>query len=166
MKAIRQENRIRAAVFTAIFLFASPTIAQDDLDWTTSVSGGSEIELPVFMTEGWVRALMTDGEDFGTAFEPELYPVQLRQYRTDAQGRPAFFLENTLGASADEVTYRFDRDALGAISGYTRNATEIFYGMCKKDRVGTIVCFDVHWPREMQPMMAPIVERVAASFKV
>lgn len=41
---------------------------------------------------------MTAGEDYGTAFEPEIYPVQLRQYRTSAIGSPATYLEQSLGA--------------------------------------------------------------------
>jgi hypothetical protein len=117
------------------------------------------------MTEGWVRALMTAGEDYGTAFEPALYSVQLRQYRTSAIGRPAAYLEQSLGALADEVTYRYDRESLGAISGHTGAGQDIFYGMCKTDRVGVIVCFDMHWPREMQAMMGPIPERIAASLR-
>lgn len=154
---------MRAALL--VLLLSTPAIAQEELRWTSSVSGGSEIVLPVFMTEGWVRALITAGEDYGTAFEPELYPVQLRQYRTNAIGRPAAYLERSLGALADRVTYRFDREALGAISGYAGDGNEIFYGMCKSDRVGAIVCFDMHWPREMQAMMGPIAERIAASFR-
>lgn len=63
------------------------------------------------------------------------------------------------------MTYRYDRESLGAISGYTGDGKDIFYGMCKRDRVGAIVCFDMHWPREMQAMMGPIAERIAASFR-
>lgn len=140
-----------------------PAEAQEHVEWSISRSGGSIIELPTFMTEGWVRGLMQMGEDYGTAFEPERYPVQLRQYRTDSKGRPFDYLQDLLGENADEVTYTFDRDHLGAISGFTKDRTEIFYGMCRKENV--VVCFDMHWPKEMQSFFGPIAERIAKGFR-
>ena len=148
---------MRVLVFAALIpLSMSAATAQQNVEWTISHSGGSVIEIPVFMTEGWVRALMNRGEDMGTAFEPELFPVQLRQYRTTYTGRPFDYLEDAFGYTASEVTY-------GAMSGYTDN-DEIFYGMCKTVG-GPVVCFDLHWPKEMQSMMGPVVERIAAGFR-
>lgn len=155
---------MRILLIAAVTLLPmSAAVSQQNVEWTVSRSGGSVIEIPMFMTEGWVRALMTMGEDMGTAFEPELFPVQLRQYRTDYRGRPFNYLDGGLGSLASEVTYRFDREGLGAISGYTDN-DEIFYGMCKTVG-GPVVCFDMHWPKEMQGMMGPIVERIAQGFR-
>ncbi|WP_332713834.1 hypothetical protein [Pelagibacterium mangrovi] len=153
---------IRAFVITTALL-AGPIAAQDNIEWTISVSGGSEIEIPIFMTEGWVRGLMMQGEDYGTAFEPDRFPVQLRQYRTDSTGRPFDYLENVLGANADAITYSYDHANLGAISGYTNDRTGIFYGMCRKERV--VICFDMHWPKELQETFGPIVERIAKGFR-
>ncbi|MAN75820.1 MAG: hypothetical protein CML24_01135 [Rhizobiales bacterium] len=156
--------KMRVLVFAALIpLSMSAATAQQNVEWTISHSGGSVIEIPVFMTEGWVRALMSRGEEMGTAFEPELFPIQLRQYRTTYSGRPIDYLEDALGSTATEVTYEFDRIGLGAMSGYTDN-DEIFYGMCKTVG-GPVVCFDMHWPKEMQSMMAPVVERIAAGFR-
>lgn len=150
----------RAVLATTVV--AMPAMAED-VEWTTSISGGSVIEIPAFLEDGWVRALMIDGDDTGTAFEPENYPVQLRQYRTFSTGRPYDFLANALGANADEVTYRLDRKELGAISGYTTDRKTIFYGMCKKEDV--VICFDMHWDKEAQGMFGPIAERIAKGFK-
>lgn len=79
------------AIALATILVAPQAHADDNTQWTTSTSGGSVIEILTFITEGWVRALMMEGVDYGTAFEPELFPVQLRQYRTDlrSQSPPA-----------------------------------------------------------------------------
>lgn len=153
----------RVAPFVLACLLVLPSHGQDSIEWTTSRSGGSVIELPEFMTEGWVRALMVDGEDVGTAFEPERFAVQLRQYRTDSTGRPFDYLVDLLGGTADEVTYRYDQETLGAISGYSGGRTEIFYGMCRRDEV--VVCFDMHWPKELQDTFGPIVERIAKGFR-
>lgn len=155
-------QKVTLAVVAAALLVPTANGAQN-IEWTIYQSGGSTIEIPVFMTEGWVRGLMIAGEDYGTAFEPERFPVQLRQYRTDSTGRPFDYLSDLLGDQADEVTYEYDRPSIGAISGYTNNHSEIFYGMCRKDLV--VVCFDMHWPKELQETFGPIVERIAKGFR-
>jgi len=140
-----------------------PAFSQENVEWTTSRSGGSEIDIPVFMTEGWMRGLMDMGVDMGTAFEPEVYPVQLRQYRTKSDDRPIVHLNALLGDDADEVTYRLDRTVIAAISGYGPERREIFYGICRLEEV--VVCVDVHYPPELQSFMGPIVDRIAKSFR-
>ena len=155
--------RASLLAFAATLIPTTSVSAQDSFDWTTSISGGSRIEVPEFMTDGWVRALMENGVDYGTAFEPEAYPVQLRQYRTKAKGRPFEYLATGLGTLAEEVTYTFDEPDLGAISGYTDGRSEVFYAMCKLEE--TVVCFDMHWPTEAQMMFGPIAERIAKGFR-
>jgi hypothetical protein len=118
-------SKLRIAILVVTVLANEGAWADDNLLWTVSRSGGSEISIPVFMTQGWVRALMENGEDYGTAFEPELYPVQLRQYRTKVAGRPYEHLSRSLGATADEITYSYDKSGLGAISGFTNDHSEM-----------------------------------------
>ena len=154
-----------ATAALAVVLVAGPSHAAGDMQWTTSRTGGSEIEVPVFMAEGFVRGLMSNGEDYGTAFEPERYPVQLRQYRSlDAKGTPFQRIRSVLAHDGSEVTYRFDTARVGAISGYSGDGKDIFYGMCRRS-ASTTVCFDATWPREMQSMMGPVVERIAKRFR-
>jgi len=157
---------MRAACLALATLLAGLPIlasAEDIIEWTTSRSGGSVIEIPVFMTEGWVRGFLEGDEDFGTAFEPVDYPVQLRQYRTKSSERPYSYLKRALGEDGSKITYTFDQPHLGAISGYSPDGEFVFYGMCRLETV--VVCFDMNWKKEAQDMFAPIVERVAQSFR-
>lgn len=93
------------------------------------------------------------------------YPVQLRQYRSlDAKGTPFQRIRSVLAHDGSEVTYRFETARVGAISGYSGDGKDIFYGMCRRS-ASTTVCFDATWPREMQSMMGPVVERIAKRFR-
>lgn len=149
----------------ALALLIAPTasaVAADD-DWTQSTSGGSTIQIPVSMTEGWVRALSENGQEVGTAFEPTDPPAQLRQYRTASTGSPFAYISAAIASDAAEITYSVDKPAMGVVSGLSADRSEIFYGMCRKAE--TVYCFDMHYPSQMQASFGPIVTRIAASFR-
>ncbi|CCV08008.1 exported hypothetical protein [Mesorhizobium metallidurans STM 2683] len=148
-----------------LMLSAPLAVAGKASEWTVSISGGSEIEIPVFFADGDARLLGGFAENFGTAFEPKQYPgVQLRQYRADTTNkRPFEYLEEELVGDTEKVTYKLDKPSFAAISGTSADGTGIFYGMCQKHVI--VTCFDMHWDKEEQAMFGPIAERIARSFR-
>lgn len=153
-------------IFMIPFMMVSllgTAFGQEGIAWTTSTSGGSSIDIPVFMLEGPTRALLNRSQDIGTAFEPENYPVWLRQYRTDAIKRPYVYLSETFGPAAEQITYILDKENIGVLSGYSKGRNEIFYAMCRKEKF--VYCFDIQYANSEKSFFDPIVKRIARSFR-
>lgn len=148
-----------------LMLSAPRAVAGEPIKWTVSRSGGSEIEIPVFFVEGDGRLLGGFAENYGTVFNPEVYPdAELRQYRLNTKDkRPFEYLKNEIVGEGDKVTYKLDKPSLAAISGTSANGTFIFYGMCQKHLI--VTCFDMIWNKKDQATFRPIADRIARSFR-
>ncbi len=140
-------------------------VAKEPIKWTVSISGGSKIEIPVFLAEGDGRLLGGFAGNYGQTFEPEEYPdVELRQYRTDTYGKRLFeYLKDMSVGDGDKVTYQLDKPSLAAISSISADGKVVFYGMCQKHRI--VTCFSIVYDKKDQAMFGPITERIARSFR-
>ncbi|WP_256753494.1 hypothetical protein [Mesorhizobium sp. Mes31] len=158
---------MRAIVFAlGLLMLAQPlAVAKEPIKWTTSISGGSTIEIPVFFVEGDGRLLGGFADNHGQTFDPIGYPdAELRQYRADNNKMSPFeYLKQAVVGDAHKVTYKLDRPSLAAVSGTSADGTAIFYGMCQKHRI--ITCFDMVWNKKDQATFGPIAERIARSFR-
>ena len=153
---------MRIALFIAVLVTTSATA--EPIRWTTSARGGSTLEIPKFMTETWVRGLIRSGEEepYGTVYEPEGYPIMLRQYYAASPKRP---FQHIAKVAPDDIksTKKIDSPRLGVISGHVFDGKEIYYGMCKK--ADKLYCFDVYYSANEQTKYDPMVKRIAKSFK-
>ncbi|ESW99284.1 hypothetical protein X769_23880 [Mesorhizobium sp. LSJC268A00] len=150
--------------FGLLALSALPAVAKEPIKWTVSVSGGSEIEIPVFFKDDDGRELLTDGVSHGTTFSSKEYGVYLRQYGIfdEPDKRPFEYIKEKT-SSEGKATYTIDKPSLGVISGTTPDGTRVFYGMCQKRII--VTCFDIAYDKKKQAVLDPIVERIARSFR-
>lgn len=155
-------KKMRVALFIAALVTTSATA--EPIRWTTSASGGSILDIPKFMTETWVRGLIRSGEEepYGTVYEPEGYPIMLRQYYMVSTRRPYQYIAH-VAPNDIKPTQKIDNPNLGVISGYVFDGDEIYYGMCKK--ADKLYCFDVYYAANKKTEYDPIVKRIAKSFK-
>jgi len=178
----RRACTIRAIGFAFGFLVLSAphTGAEEPIKWITSLSGGSQIEIPSFFADGKIEPIHVFAE--GKKFQPRNYPdAELNQYQANSSSKPfdcikALLVDGSADYDADyatddefrnpkdKVTYELNKPSLGAISGTYANGTIVFYGMCKKGHAANPTCFDMTWSKKDQAMFGPIAERIARSF--
>lgn len=153
-------NRIAVTLLalTAACL-AWPAEARDAMRWVKVRVAGIEAEIPEFLTKGSSRALMVNGEDTGTAYEPEEYPIALRIYRVPPM-RPAQFLDAMFGGR--KVTYRLDKPGIGVVSGYRDE--DVFYAMCRPGEAA-LRCIDIVYAAAQKDVYDPMVTRISKSFR-
>lgn len=152
--------RIAAStVGLAVALMAWTAHADDTMRWVQVRDAGIEAEIPEFMTTGFARALMVNGEDTGTAYEPEDHPIAVRVYRVPSK-RPIRFLEALFGNG--RVTYRVDKPNLGVLSGYRDD--DVFYAICRPGPA-VLRCIDIVYPAAQKDEYDPITTRIAKSFR-
>lgn len=159
---------MRAAVFALGLLALSepPAVAEELVKWIVSTTGGSQIEIPSFFTDGRVEHMNVTAD--GTRFQPENYPdVQFEQYKPNSTAKPYDEIEAMFIDDDDDyhIYYKLDKRELGVISGTRVNSNIIFYGMCQKNDDQNFICFDLTWNMKDQAIFGPISKRIARSFR-
>jgi hypothetical protein len=140
---------------------------QWDGSWTRSRTGGSDVELPTFLSDGPMRALIEDSVDHGTAYEGgDALSLSLRQFRVSTwANRPYVYLAKNAARLLKSTTYTVDRANLGIVSGYEDyEKHQIYYGICRPSN-GELHCLEMFWLSSEQDVISPIVTRVVQSFR-
>jgi len=155
----------KTALFGILFFLPMDLSAEEPIEWAVSRSGGSTIEIPSFLTEGWVTAILDNGVDRGTVYEAIDHRISLRQYRTQSTKRPYVYLVESFDKSINSITYIVDKDRVGAISGFMDEGNRtIYHSMCRKSN-GPLRCIDLEYAADEKAFFDPIVSRISKSFK-
>jgi len=138
-------------------------VAKEVDDWVPVNASGWSIELPANLANGPQQAIVENGRDVGTSFMAEDSSESLMTFAADLGRRPMKYLEARYSGREYTITYRFDREAVGVLSGFMgEGSRQTFYTKCLAGTKGR--CFELIYDTKDGSRMAPVVERISKSF--
>lgn len=138
----------------------SVVIGDELTRWTSITTAGVRLPVPEFITRGEVTAMFPADKDHGSVYHFD--QGIMRYFHVPKRDSPFAYVSSL--ASLKKITFRLDRPAIGAVSGFeVSEDRRIYYGICKtfEER---FVCLDFSYQDKFRSIMDDVVENVVKSF--